>query len=81
MPPKVNLKLLKLLSSWQPKCDVKNTKISSEDTMSVLREIHSGGFSVQRISQKQQILLQYWVKLLMNFLLTNNEWKDLRSSN
>ena len=58
VPPKVNLELLKLLSSWQRKSDIKFMSIQKSlvramnASLSILSEIHSSDFSVQSIAQK-----------------------------
>ena len=57
-PPKVNLSLWKLLSSWQRKSDIKFMSIQKplvrtmNASLSILSEIQSDDFSVQSIAQK-----------------------------
>ena len=58
VPPKVNLELQKLLSSWQRKSDIKFMSIqrflvrTMNTSLNILSEVHSGDFIVQSISQK-----------------------------
>ena len=58
VPPKVNLELWKLLSSWQRKNDIKFKLIQKylvrtmNASLSILSEIQSDDFSVQSITQK-----------------------------
>ena len=58
VPPKVNLELWKLLSSWQRKSDIKFMSIQKSlvrtrnASLSIPGEIQSGDLSVQSIAQK-----------------------------
>ena len=58
VPPKVNLGLWKLLSSWQRESDIKFMSIQKSlvrtmnASLSSLSEIYNGDFSVQSIAQK-----------------------------
>ena len=60
VPPKVDLELWKLLTSWQRKRDKKIMSIQKSlvrtmnASLSILSEIHSGDFSVQSIAQKTE---------------------------
>ena len=93
--PKVNLELWKLLSSWQRKSDIKFLSMQKSlvrtmnASLSIVSEIHSGGFSVQRTAQKTAhiaaILGQASHKVSLKrrvFIrsVINSEYKDLCSS-
>ena len=58
VPPKVNLELWKLLSSWQRNSDIKFMSIRKylvttvNTSLSILSKKHNGDFSVQSIAQK-----------------------------
>ena len=60
IPPKVDLELWKLLSSWQRKSDIKFMSIQESlvrtvnASLSILSEIQSGDVSVQSISENNR---------------------------
>ena len=92
VPPKVNLELWKLLSSWQRKGDIKFMPVQKSlvrtmnISLSILSEIHSGDFTIAQktadivaiLGQASHELSLKWKVFIRSVI--NSEYKDLCSS-